>query len=347
MANITTPNSSNNYFVIFDARRHWCLKESGPLPWAPNLQTTLPFVPKENKDLAHQFYQSTNSRSFDSIVFENSCTQVDVFSIISADLDPKDLGNFSEVSKSCYLATKTDTVWSIQLQKLFPDVMISPRKNFSLGSEKQHQIVFDPEKQFQIVFHLIKQTKKPYEIQVKFERTEAVACIAKAMSDQCVDYLNSIKKCFREDKNVIEFENYQGPVLQFFKLYIPDPIQNEIYQIHCDIIKSMKHLQNDYWGCAEHAFPLKIGQWSDNRVKVQSIEQFIDEKKSMVFAYFVSEIRNGSFKDIKSGINEQIQLCEFALKSIPLEFNNQEKFDAAVEAAVESRVLPKKNCVIL
>jgi hypothetical protein len=52
------------------------------------------------------------------------------------------LARFSKVSKSCYVATKTDSVWLCQLKKLFPELTCIPWKECGFTPEQQFKIVY-------------------------------------------------------------------------------------------------------------------------------------------------------------------------------------------------------------
>lgn len=86
----------------------------------------------------------------------------DAFNRVFVYLSPKDLAHFSKVSKCCYLATKADIIWEIQLQNCFPNVKTLPKQLCS----------FSPEQQFKIYFKRVNDELKPYNAQ--FERNNVV-----------------------------------------------------------------------------------------------------------------------------------------------------------------------------
>ena len=132
------------------------------LEWKnPHLRSTiLPYIPEDNKGLIKTFERaviesykqlpnvSKEKTSSGEVTF--SCRDVTVY--IVSNLDLKDLIRFSKVNKCCFLATKADIVWRIQLCKLLPQVEC---KNSNLCT-------FTPEQQFKIIYKRMVNARNPF-----------------------------------------------------------------------------------------------------------------------------------------------------------------------------------------
>jgi len=57
-------------------------------------------------------------------------------------LSPANIVNFSEVNKRCYLMTKNESIWRIQLNKLLPNVSIIPESECGFSANKQFEVIF-------------------------------------------------------------------------------------------------------------------------------------------------------------------------------------------------------------
>lgn len=325
------PSSSNNYLVDFrypTNQGNFIWKNH---PWAPAPHKIVPFAPRENKVLVESFNKSINSRFFNSFEFENSCAG-DNFVVISINLDPKDLVNFSEVSKFCYLATKTETIWYMQLQKFFPNVVISNKKRFALERHYPFEMVLSPEQQFQIVFHRINEIEKPYRCQIKFLHKELHELYL-YHSNKLVIKLQSIISQMQRGSLDSALLNYQES--------IPEKIRDEIHRIHYRIIRGGHCFSNDDWSCEEAAFLNQRGLTFHSSFKVKAINKFILEKTPMIFKHFEAEMQSGGI--YFANIKQQLDRCQKALELIKDEFNNQEIFDFSIK----SLVLKHNNCVVL
>jgi hypothetical protein len=168
------PTPSNNYCVNFEDHYQVRDKELDKLtvyywsnPYARTQKSIKPYVPCDSIALTSlTFFEKINTSGLDCCI----CDSKDAFSTLFIILDPKDLVNFSETSKCCYLATKTDIIWQYQLKKLLPNVCCLSK----------FTCTFTPEQQFQIVFKKIHDRKKPFIAQLEHvrEKTKEIAIIA-------------------------------------------------------------------------------------------------------------------------------------------------------------------------
>jgi hypothetical protein len=171
------PTPANNYGIRFGN----CDGISGPdrkykdweNPYAPNPDSSLsqdhttsnpnqtkiqPYIPCDNsalKSLFEENIQEIKCISCSEYYFLDGLK--DALTTIYIQLEPKDLVIFSEVSRCCYLAMKSNAVWQIQLYKLLPNVKFLVTQVCS----------FTPEQQFQIIFHKICNRKKPFIAQLQ------------------------------------------------------------------------------------------------------------------------------------------------------------------------------------
>jgi len=130
----------------------------GKDPYASS--TIRPYVPSDNTGIINECQLAFNKHKFNPLTFDSSgavfITQRDALTRALVRLSPKDLANFSEVSKCCYLATKIDVLWIIKFQEEFPNtVMVSIEK-----------CSFSPEQQFKIYFKRMNDELKPYKAQL-------------------------------------------------------------------------------------------------------------------------------------------------------------------------------------
>jgi hypothetical protein len=102
-----------------------------------------PYVPTEADKLNQTFYDG-----MEGIIHLIQDPLVKSFTI----LIPKDLANFSEVSKGCYSVTKCELIWLFQLNKLFPNVKHVPKEFCG----------FNIKKQFEILFKRVQDERKPF-----------------------------------------------------------------------------------------------------------------------------------------------------------------------------------------
>ncbi len=66
----------------------------------------------------------------------------EIIEILFSYMTVEELARFSTVSKFCYVATKTDSIWQCQLNKLFPKLICIPREKCGLTPEQQFKIVY-------------------------------------------------------------------------------------------------------------------------------------------------------------------------------------------------------------
>jgi hypothetical protein len=109
-----------------------------------------PYVPKDASDFSQTLNPNSSEWTIDRI-------KDPLFPL----LGPKDIANFSEVSKGCYSIAKCESIWLFQLNKSFSNVN-------SVSIEK---FGFDVKKQFEIIFKRVQDEKKPFVDQYK--RNEA------------------------------------------------------------------------------------------------------------------------------------------------------------------------------
>ena len=119
-----------------------------------------PYIPFDNQELV-KACQEVYTKYWETPLFNETGALFhfhrDALPIAFVYLHPKDLVNFSEVDKCCYLATKTDAIWENQLKKLLPNTQIMPMQ----------VCCFSPEHQFKIIFKKIKDELKPYIAQLE------------------------------------------------------------------------------------------------------------------------------------------------------------------------------------
>jgi len=149
------PTPSNNYCVKFG---QWTINEQGESTYVANpyiLKSIKPYIPCESIALTSStFFKKINTSGMDCCIYDSK----EAFSTIFIFLDTKNLVNFSETSKCCYLATKTDIIWQYQLKKLLPNVCCLSK----------FTCTFTPEQQFQIVFKKLNDRKKPFIAQLVY-----------------------------------------------------------------------------------------------------------------------------------------------------------------------------------
>lgn len=141
------PHFDNNYFVDF--------VDPSDSAWVnPHRGSIKPYIPK------HELTQLFNLSALFDNVSHVFCS--DFFRQYYSTVEPIDLCSLSEVSKSCYLATKADLIWNVQLKKLLPNV--TPLSKIESLFISRHQ--------FQIIFKRLHDTKKPFRAQLQhnFER---------------------------------------------------------------------------------------------------------------------------------------------------------------------------------
>jgi hypothetical protein len=91
-----------------------------------------PYVPITSDELVQKFYKGIEGN-----IQEARYPLAGSFTILS----PKDLANFSEVSKGCYLVTKCTSIWLFQFKELFTNVQ--PCKElYSYNVEVQFKIFY-------------------------------------------------------------------------------------------------------------------------------------------------------------------------------------------------------------
>jgi hypothetical protein len=155
------PLTQNHFGVRFDGDEPEAIPYLSSAWTNPYIKSVIqPYLPADHKELI--------------AIFQNTCSSItppgssdamfhlyrDPFTRCYVDFTLKDLANFSQVSKCCYLAAKSDAVWDIQLRKLLPNVISLSTCSFS---SKQ---------QFRIIFERIHQELRPYIAQ--FQRNEEV-----------------------------------------------------------------------------------------------------------------------------------------------------------------------------
>ncbi len=122
--------------------------------------TIKPYVPGDSQEFV-KICEDAYTKYSQTLNYNNTGTPVyeakDPFVIIFAHLDPKNLANFSEVSKCCYLATKPPIIWKSQMTKLLPNVKILPTQLCQFSTEQQ----------FKIIFKRISDELKPYICKLK------------------------------------------------------------------------------------------------------------------------------------------------------------------------------------
>lgn len=140
------PSLQNHFGVTFgDPRSHDNVKIKEPLenPYASKINNA--YVPHES-DLpivSHRTFQEykKDPKSLDTsgaifITYESYFNHVAVY------LDLKDLANFSQTSKCCYLASKANGLWDIQFSKRFPHTLLMPKEKCGFSKEQQFKIYF-------------------------------------------------------------------------------------------------------------------------------------------------------------------------------------------------------------
>jgi hypothetical protein len=171
------PSPGNNYHVGLGSIQ-WDPEEICGQPGAlrchywqnPDVRLSIqkafqPYHPYDNRELKLNFEEKIkfiNHLQMD-FYFLNE-TKNEVLTPIYIHLDINDLANLSKVSKCCYLATKSDYIWKIQLNKLLPHVKLLPLSACS----------FTPEQQFQIIFEKMKTRIKPFTTQLNYYHQRVV-----------------------------------------------------------------------------------------------------------------------------------------------------------------------------
>jgi len=142
-----------------------CGSTSGSYAYPSHSSIIRPYVPSDNRELV-KACQETYKKYFLTPLFNETGALFhfhrDALSFAFVYLHPKDLVNFSEVDKCCYLATKTDAIWENQLKKLLPNTQIMSMQVCG----------FSPEHQFKIIFKRINNELTPYIAQ--FEKNNAL-----------------------------------------------------------------------------------------------------------------------------------------------------------------------------
>jgi hypothetical protein len=148
--------------------RLWNRIEDGhmiPAPEQGEPQIIKPRIPFDNQELLENckavYDKNREDRTSLQLLDNNSGaffrSSQDVSNKIFVRLSPKDLANFSTISKCCYLATKADLIWEIQLQNCFPGTTILSKQQCS----------FSPEQQFKIYYHARNELSKPFIVQLQ------------------------------------------------------------------------------------------------------------------------------------------------------------------------------------
>jgi hypothetical protein len=164
-----TPPSLKNHFNVFfkDVTAKTdptSVEQIWSNPYAS--QIIKPYFPSDNQDLLNTCREVFKKNSESMTTLQESgaffCSLQDASNRIFVCLSLKDLVNFSTISKCCYLATKADCIWEIQLQNCFPNTKILSKQRCS----------FSPEQQFKIYFKKMNDELKLYIAQ--FERNNFV-----------------------------------------------------------------------------------------------------------------------------------------------------------------------------
>jgi len=149
-------NIGNEYVFHVQESSSGELEEVRETKWEnPYLGITItPYIPKGNINLP-----KTGTNGQESLFLHHDTTV-----IILSHLNLKNVINFSTVSKCCFLATKADAIWHVQLYNLLPAVkVIVPTL-----------CAFSPEQQFKIIYKRIDNECKPYLIKFNYNLTQAV-----------------------------------------------------------------------------------------------------------------------------------------------------------------------------
>lgn len=105
-----------------------------------------PYMPSDNTDLINSCRNAFNRYRENQTEYAQYGAKFyelrDVFTIISPHLDPKDLVNYSEVNKCCYLTIQINIIWEIQCQKLFPNIKLKSEETCFFSSAQQFKIYF-------------------------------------------------------------------------------------------------------------------------------------------------------------------------------------------------------------
>ncbi len=67
---------------------------------------------------------------------------LEILKILYCHMTVEQIARFSRISKCCYVATKTDSIWQCQLNKLFPKLSCIPWEGCGLTHEQQFKIVY-------------------------------------------------------------------------------------------------------------------------------------------------------------------------------------------------------------
>jgi hypothetical protein len=161
------PSPENHFGVHFGDRLDTGIRDPSAFWKNPYASSIIrPYVPSDNTDLIIKCKDTFNQHMHNPLTFDSSGAIFralqDAFNITFIYLNPKDLVNFSEVNKCCYLATKANVVWQLQFKNLCPNTTLLPKE----------KCCFPPEQQFKIYFKRINDELKPYKAQ--FERNKVV-----------------------------------------------------------------------------------------------------------------------------------------------------------------------------
>ena len=105
--------------------------------------STTPYVPIKSDELVKSFNKGIGGN-----IHEARYPLAESFTILS----PKDLANFSKVSKGCYIVTKRTSIWMFQFKKLFSNV----------NPVSKELCNFNVEERFKIFYKRVEDEKKPF-----------------------------------------------------------------------------------------------------------------------------------------------------------------------------------------
>jgi hypothetical protein len=320
------PNLENHFGVYFDQN-----VDSSPIssdssliptekfdpfnwsnPYNPRFTVIHPFTFEDNEDLIEEckkvYAQNCQSGKLISDSGALVTLHQDAFNRVFVFLEPKDLVNFSAVSKCCYLATKVDIIWVIQLQNCFPNINPLPTKVCSLS----------PEHQFKIYFKKVNDEKKPYNAQITRNNDVTLHLRGPTGFDGAIDIAwkqcqafggeAAVQHYYHERTNAIarleEGVGGSSALEDDNPLWTPE--QRAAWNEEYDALK------NSDAGKAAHAYQEHQRlQWLLIRVQGNTY--------------------NGSTASIDS--NSQQARCAYAIHEIPELFNDQEKFEAFIQQA--------------
>lgn len=146
------PSLDNLYLVSFGDMQSLIKTDYKNGPWVHLLrsQIVMPFIPCDNDNRVRSFEKDTIAMRY-NYPFLNSDPMRNVLATITT----RELLNFSEASKSFYLAVRSNAIWETKLKRLLP------------STHYLTECAFNPEQQFQIVFYRISKMKKPYDLQLQ------------------------------------------------------------------------------------------------------------------------------------------------------------------------------------